>query len=285
MRWIFAVFFGLAALGVAVGFAGRLHPAGDSFALLRPVLGLLCVLGLIIVRPRWLRAALAAAGFSAAITIFPVFASQTGGDDLRLYAKNLWWANRNFAAIAADIRDAHVDVVMLQEVSDRNEGILALLAEDFPHQHVCDFSGWSDIAVLSRTPFQGAPRCSDRRALAAAPIHIDGQLVWIGSVHIPWPWPYESADNEAAAEALFKDVDAPIVLAGDFNIFPWTTRVNRMAEVSKTVIAGPVQPTYTLKNVPIPIDHVLSPGGGTIERRPLLGSDHRGLVADVSLQR
>lgn len=284
MRWIIGIFFGVAALGVAIGFGGRLHPAGDSIALLRPVLGALCLLGLIVVRPKWLRATLAAAGISAAVTILPVFASQKSGDDLRLYAKNLWWANEGMGAVAQDIRAAEVDVVLLQEVSFRNEDIMDLLVSDFPYQHRCATNKWMSKAVLSRTPFEGEQKCSEERGIALAAVNLNGVKIWVGSLHIPWPWPYESDDNEAAVEALLSDLDAPVVIAGDFNAFPWTARVNRIVDVSDTMLAGPTRPTLTLWNMPLPIDHVLAPGGGTVERRPLLGSDHRGLVADVSLQ-
>lgn len=282
IRFVMNGFFGLAALGVGLGFLGWWWPAGDSLALVRPVFAVLCLVGVFILRPRWLRAVAGVAAMAGAVTILPVFAAQSASGDLRLYAKNLWWANATIADVAADILAADVDVVMLQEVSERNVAVLDLLAGDFPYQHICRYSRWSDIAVLSRTAFAGAPRCSERRAIALAPLDVAGQTVWAASVHIPWPWPYESAGHETEAAMMLQALDAPVVVAGDFNSFPWTARVQRIAVAADIRLAGPAKKTLTLWHLPMMIDHVLAPQGGQIERRPLLGSDHHGVVADVA---
>ncbi len=282
IRFLVNSFFGLAALGVAVGFLGWWVPAWDSLALVRPVFAILCLLGVFLLRPGWLRALVAAAAIAGAVTILPVFAGQKGGGDLRLYAKNLWSGNTNYRAVADDILATDVDIVMLQEVSQRNNRILLLLSGEFPYQHFCERSSWMGDAVLSRLPFAGEPVCSQGRAMALAPLNVGGQRVWAASVHIPWPWPYESADNEAEAAAMLTGLDAPVVVAGDFNMFPWTARVRRIAAAGDLQLAGPAQKTLTLWRMPMMIDHVLAPKGGQVARRPLLGSDHHGLVADVA---
>lgn len=282
IRLFLNCFFGLAALGVALGFLGWWVPAGDSFALVRPVFAGLCLVGVFLLRHKWLRGVLAVAACAGAVTVIPVFAGQTGPTNLRLYSKNLWAANRQMEAVAADILEADVDVVMLQEVSERNGRLLLMLADTFPYQHLCERSAWMGDAVLSRTPFDGAPQCSQSRAMALAPLRIDGQTVWAASVHIPWPWPYESAANEAEAAEMLAHLDAPVVVAGDFNMFPWNARVRRIAAASDARLAGPAHKTLTLWRMPMLIDHVLAPEGGQVTRRPLLGSDHHGLVADVA---
>ena len=80
-----------------------------------------------------------------------------------------------------------------------------------------------------------------------------------------------------------RSLDGKVVVAGDFNIFPWTSRVERITAITKTKVAGPARFTLTYLNIPLPIDFVLSQNGGSIEKRPLLGSDHAGLVADLAL--
>jgi len=281
MRYLVATFFGLAGLGVVLGFLGTIHPAGDSIGLLRPIFGALCLIGIPCVAFRRFRVVLACLGSFAVVTIFPSFIDQNDGTDMRLYSKNIWWANDDVEEIAADILAADVDVVMLQEVSERTQSILPLLADRYPYQHWCSRSRWMGEAVLSRTPIVDAPLCTPDRGAAAAMVEIDGAQVWAVSVHIPWPWPYESADNEADVETLLSQIDGPVVIAGDFNIFPWAARVQRVAKESGTEVVGPTRPTLTLWNMPLPIDHVLASGGGRISKRPLLGSDHHGLVANV----
>ncbi|MHA3913222.1 endonuclease/exonuclease/phosphatase family protein [Halovulum sp. GXIMD14793] len=140
------------------------------------------------------------------------------------------------------------------------------------------------IAVLSRHPFSGPPKCSDWRAVAAAPIMIGGQEVWIVSLHIHWPWPFQSAEAEAAAAGVLTPLQGPTVIAGDFNMLPWTQRVQRIARMTGTRLAGPAQFTFSRRNIPLPIDLVLAPGGGQVRMRPLIGSDHAGVVADISLK-
>ena len=76
-------------------------------------------------------------------------------------------------------------------------------------------------------------------------------------------------------------------MAGDFNSVPWTRRVSRLKSLSRTRLAGPTFVTLRHKRLPlsIPIDFVFAPGGGQVELRPLLGSDHHGLLAKVKLSR
>lgn len=282
LGWLMALL--LLVSGVALGFAGGLHPAWDSLSILRMPMALLCLLTLPVGGPWVLRAALLLAGGAGMVTTLPLWLLSQPSDDLTLYSKNLWFANAQLPALAADIRDSGAEVVTLQEVSERTDEILKLLAVDFPYQHLCRFSGWSGVAVLSKHPIS-TTRCSDRRAVAAAQISRDGQEVWIAAVHLPWPFPYGNAGAADQGVALLDDLTGPVVMAGDFNIFPWADSVRRLNHASGTRAAGPIRPTYMLRGVPLLLDHVHAPGGGVVTTRPLLGSDHRGVLARVSLTR
>ena len=138
--------------------------------------------------------------------------------------------------------------------------------------------------MLSRYPLSDGHLCSERRAISAVQVQLPDRTVWAASVHIPWPWPHDASRAEAAARKVLAQMDGPIVVAGDFNSMPWTARIGQIARKTKTKLAGPMRHTYTLMHTPISIDHVLAPGGGTVERRPMLGSDHAGLVAQVELE-
>lgn len=203
---------------------------------------------------------------------------------LRIYSKNLLVDNQQVDALAQDILAAKPALVMLQEVSPRNESILELLREDFPHQHRCNFAEkWLSIALLSRHAFAGEPRCTKDRALAAAPVDLEGQRFWAVSVHAPWPWPKPTASHEEEALRLLQQLDAPIAMAGDLNTLPWTHRVTAMQAASSTTRAGPPRASLSLGPLPLAIDMAFAPGGGSLMLRPKLGSDHAGLVADLSL--
>ncbi len=268
---------------VAAGFGGGLHRSMDTLALGRPLFGLACLIGIFATGSILLRLLFCSTAILAIGTIVVFLIPQDDGKDLRVYSKNLWFWNDEIPAVVADIEAAQVDVVMLQEVSKHNVAILDQLQNSFPYQHVCRFSEWLGAAVLSRYPIDGRPKCSIWRAMAAAPIRINNERVWIVSAHVPWPWPLGSSRNEQAAVILLNSLEGKIVVAGDFNTFPWTGRISRIARITDTKVAGPVTPTMHILHIPLPLDLVLAPEGGSIAKRPLLGSDHAGLVADVGL--
>ncbi len=271
-------------LAVLFGFAGALHPVFDSLSLLRLPLAVACLLVLVFPMGARLRLMLAATVMLGAGTTVPMFFGAQDGGDLRIYSKNIWYGNREIEALAADIRDSGADVVTLQEVSRVNRAMLTTLRDIYPHQHVCWFSGWSGIAVLSRAPI-AQTACSERRAVAAAQIDLGQGPFWVASIHLNWPFPYSNARSGAAAEDLIGQLQGPVVMAGDFNIFPWASSVQGMQQAAALQVAQPVRPTFDLRGVPLLLDHVHAPGGGTVQYRGLHGSDHIGVLADVSLTR
>ena len=273
----------LSALLIAGSFAGGIHRSFDVLAMVRPALCLGCALGIIAAKQSLLRFTFFAIFLAAFASVLLFFLPQKPGGDFRVYTKNLWFANNQLPVLVKDIKQANVDAVMLQEVSDQNRHVLDLLRDEFPHQHLCRFSNWSGVAVVSKRRHISKPKCSTSRALAAVLTESNGETLWLVSAHIPWPWPWDSSRNEIAAEELLRSLDGKVVVAGDFNIFPWTSRVERITAITKTEVAGPARFTLTYRNIPLPIDFVLSPNGGSIEKRPLLGSDHAGLVADLAL--
>ncbi|MCK0094186.1 endonuclease/exonuclease/phosphatase family protein [Yoonia sp. F2084L] len=270
-------------LALILSFAGALHPAFDSLSLLRLPLAIVCLLFLVFPMGMRLRLMLAACVMLGAGTTVPMFFGADDADDLRIYSKNMWFRNGQLAALADDIRDSDADVVALQEVSRGNRVMMAALRDVYPHQHICTFSGWNGVAVLSREPILQT-RCSDRRALAAVQLDRGQGPMWVASVHLSWPFPYGNATSAQSAIEVLDALDGPVVMAGDFNIFPWANSVQGMQQTADLKVAQPVRPTYDLRGVPLLLDHVHAPGGGTAQYRGLLGSDHLGVLADVSLK-
>ncbi|KIT17783.1 endonuclease/exonuclease/phosphatase family protein [Jannaschia aquimarina] len=274
----------LALVLVWIGFLGGFIEPLDTVAIHRPVYGLVCLAAMFLVRSRLLRLSFGATLAVVLATTIPPFLPDPPGTDLRLYTKNLLRSNDRLDVVADDIREAAPDVVMLQEVSDDTRPILDMLKTDYPHQHHCPYVDWGGIALLSRTAFEGEPHCSAERGVAVAPVAPKGTRLWAGSVHLPMPWPMKRPDNRETVLDVLEALEGPVVLAGDFNQMPWSARVREVGEVHGLSLAGPVMPTHRLWGVPIPIDLVLAPRGGRIERRGKLSSDHAGLVADVALQ-
>ena len=284
MRNAILLFGFVSLLALLFGWTSGVHRSADTIAMLRRVFAVVLLMAGLAAKTRIMRFTFGLAGAFGLASALVFLLPQDPGTDLRLYAKNLLFRNDQIDALQRDISAAKVDVVMLQEISERNAGLKTLLATEFPHQHKCQFTGKIAIAVLSKHPFVSAPKCTQARALAAAQIDLDGRPVWVVSAHIPWPWPFDHAAAEQDAEALLATLQGDIVVAGDFNTFPWSPRLQRIRAMTNTRVAGPTHPTLAYRRMPLPLDHVLAPGGGAVSYRPLLGADHRGLVADISLQ-
>jgi endonuclease/exonuclease/phosphatase (EEP) superfamily protein YafD len=105
--------------------------------------------------------------------------------------------------------------------------------------------------------------------------------VWMVSIHLHWPWPYTQADHVATLLPVLAELEGPVVMAGDFNMVRWADSVRRMGAAARSLPAGPSAGTYTGFDpiMRLPIDHAFAPGGGRLELRPALGSDHLGLLA------
>ncbi|MEP6019397.1 MAG: endonuclease/exonuclease/phosphatase family protein [Paracoccaceae bacterium] len=286
-RRFFSIIAWLAMSGLVAGFFAPMHPSLDSLALLRPIFIALCLTGILAFKRSWLRRGFLAVLVVSFVNAIPMADAVPASSDLRVYSKNLRYDNAQVEALFEDIQAAGADVLMLQEVSSVNETLLTRLRATFPYQTRCRARAGVAIVVASRFAFEGTPICSQRKALAIAKVSINEQSVWLASVHIPWHWPVRSHVNEKQAEDLLMSLEGPIVMAGDFNSVPWTHRVSRLKSVSRTRLAGPTFITLRHSRLPlsIPIDFVFAPGGGQVELRPLLGSDHHGLLAKVKLSR
>ena len=284
IRLVLLLVGSLFCLGVGFGFAGAVHPAADTLSLVRMPLGAVCLLMALLRGLGAMRVVLLVAGLAAAVTTVPPwFAGQPGGE-LTLYNKNLWYRNPELPALAADIVASGAEVVTLQEVSRSTNALLDILVQDYPHQHLCDFNRWAGIAVLSKHPIADQT-CSSRRAAAAAQIIKDDQLVWVVSVHLQWPFPYLNKATSTAVTDVLERLDGPVVVGGDFNIFPWASSVQDIRRASGTQMAGPLWPSYVLNGAPLFLDHAYAPGGGEVTYRPLLGSDHYGVLARLRLEK
>ena len=276
----------ISALGVWACFLGPLHTAFDTAALMLPAFVLAALPGLFIARSRFVVWVLGASVVTGAAYLLPPLAAQRPGADLRLYSKNLLQGGDFSPGLAQDILAADADVVTLQEASPGHAPLFNALRVQFPYQHVCDRQPSYTIAVLSRHPFTGPGTCSSPSGVGMVRIDLRGTQVTVASVHMPWPWPYDSGDNEAEVKRILAAAPRPMVIAGDFNSLPWTGRILPLAHATGTRLAGPMRLTLRRAQfpLPLPLDHALAPGGGATQTRPAYGSDHLGLVADLSLR-
>lgn len=273
-----------AAILLGIGYAGWLHPAGDSFAVFRPQLaGLLLASVVLAAWPNPVKLIAGAFAIWAGVSVFwPRSNPPQDESGLALYQQNLRFSRADHEAWLQAVEHANVDLLTLQEVSDRNRIVLDRLSDRFPTQVYCDFAAVGGVAVLARYPAVPATQtCSEGLGLAAIQIETpDGQL-WLVSLHLHWPWPYRQSAQLDALQQILEAFDGSVVIGGDFNSVAWSHALSRVERATGTRRIGPKAATFSVKGVRLGIDHVLTSldGASIVEVQPRLGSDHHGLIA------
>ena len=294
---MFRKFLTLAALlslaALALGFTGRWHPLGDSLAVFR-LPNILVSTALIFALPkgRYIIAGLLIILLSAASMGIYYWPQEIEEDThLRLYQKNLLFSASNRAALMADILQTNPDVITLQEVQigeDYAENIAFLdeISAAYPHSTHCPSAPIGGVSMFSRWPILSA-KCLDTRGFGAIKVQAPSGPLWIVSMHLFWPYPHGQADQVQRALKDIKTLKGPKIIAGDFNMVPWSRSVKSIERASDTHIARPIIHSFDLPfiGLPIPIDHVLLPKGAMAktERRGKKGSDHYGVLVNFTL--
>ncbi len=275
----------LAIILVFLGYLGGFFAFGDSFAVGRgPAVAAVLILAIAasfyVMRVAAFWSILFALYAGAPVVMATLWPGPAG--EFTLYQKNLRFDNHHLTDLVADIRAANPYAVTLQEVSEPNLALLAALSDSLPHQLVCPFETVGGTAIATRLPqVPGATVCA--KGLAAMQVvwkETQREVpVWIVSVHLHWPWPYEQAEQAMALREVLAGLEGPVIMAGDFNMVSWGASVRGLAQASRTVAAGPSSGSYIAFDpvFRLPIDHAFGPNGGRISLRPDLGSDHLGL--------
>lgn len=291
MRRLVELIFVLTVLAIGVSFAGAIHPIGDSLAVFRFWLALLlvaCAVVLLIGRRGALLALLAACGVAALPIVVGKLSSKPRGDlAYTLYQKNLLYSNAEMADLSQDILNSGADFVTLQEVFHKLEPAYNRLAQNYAAALLCQNNGVGGNAVLSRWPMvEGTDTCIKNTGFALMQVETPDGPVWVASLHLPWPYPFQQHEQVDRIVPVLNALNGPVVVAGDFNMVPWSHAVRQIEKAARSERAGPVVRTLTKTAgiLRLPIDHVLVPGGqGLMEIRPLLGSDHLGVVMHFNL--
>ena len=205
-----------------------------------------------------------------------------------LYQKNLLLSGKTPEAIADDILATSADLVALQELSPRNHAALTWLFEAYQNDEICPGRKNRGVAILSDWEIvEGSVQCFPDLDLVLAQVVSDDGKIWFGSVHLRWPYPRGQHSQAKKIEKVLVGLKGRVIIAGDFNMVPQGSSVRRIERAIGAKVSGRIQTTFPHFGplVPLPIDHVLLPVGtrASVETRPLLGSDHFGLLARFSL--
>lgn len=256
--------------------------------------------------PRWLLAApvLALAGLQMAWpTAWGVVRPEdpAGGAPLSVLAQNVWRSNPDPDAAARTLIGQNADVVVLTEFTPEFQLAFRRAGSDraYPHRILRDRADTQGMAVFSRVPMDGPARQASLfrteatlRPDGAAPVHLV-------AVHVPAPtssgvqgW----AEEFARLTGRVEDLDGPVVLAGDFNATSGNRPFRHLAAAAglrdaQDAGGGGFGGTWSLQSAWPPmlrLDHVMvaRPVGVTaFGFVPALGSDHRGVMAELRFPR
>ena len=271
-------------IGLAGSLAGAWHPAGDSLAVFRPALAVALLLTAPVLRGRAGLAASAVALVALAPILWDLWRPVQGpANGIVVYQKNLRFDLADPAPIIADIRASGAGIVFLEEVSWRNLAVSERLKAGLPYQLICPGDTTGAIAILSRWPLDRRD-CVPKSGLASARARTPMGAVSVAVLHLTWPWPYGQAAQLDTLMPKIRGIAQPALVGGDFNMVPWSRAVRAIASATGTAPLGPLRTTFMLKGIyPMAIDHVLIPRGwaGRGGTRPLLGSDHRGVLTRI----
>jgi endonuclease/exonuclease/phosphatase (EEP) superfamily protein YafD len=216
---------------------------------------------------------------------------------LRIASINVLFHNTHYDRVAAFLRQARPDAAVLVEITPAWRAALDSLRDEFPWQYYAE-SGHhhGGTLLLSRWPIERTgtvPMGPHADPTIAALLNVRGRTLHLIGVHPSWPLgPAVSTErNRELIElaALARATPAPLVMAGDFNVTPFSPHfrdfIGRSGLHWTAQGAGwqPTWPTF-LPVGGIQIDHMfVSPaidvqrfarGGG-------IGSDHRPILVDL----
>jgi endonuclease/exonuclease/phosphatase (EEP) superfamily protein YafD len=221
-------------------------------------------------------------------------ATSNGKVCLRVAQMNLYQHNERHAAALQAALDTHADLISVQEVDSVWAQVLPQgLGALYPYHHMEPQHDCYGIAVFSKLPLRGADvlRIGGRPAITAVVSTADGP-VRILAVHATSPGSYgEFRDRQeqlGLLADLVSDSGMPMVVLGDLNTVSWDDAFRQLCSKAKLHEGGgaPCDTWPATLGLPLtPLDHVLvTPQLGVASTRsfPIPGSDHRGLVADIT---
>ncbi|MEX0286973.1 MAG: endonuclease/exonuclease/phosphatase family protein, partial [Paracoccaceae bacterium] len=227
----------LSTITAIAGFFGHVHPIGDSLAVFQLPLALIGAVLLWRAPLVLLTPAACIAAISVAIVFTPKLSTATPGP-YTVYQKNLLYKLDDPQLLIDDILTRLPDVVMMQEVGEANQRVLEGLKEAYPNQLHCPYGSIGGTAVMTRWPVTGETECAEFGGLSAIKALSPEGPVWLVSLPLRWPYPYPQSNQVWELRPILQALDAPIILAGDFNMVPWSHSVRTILRATGTRYSG-----------------------------------------------
>jgi endonuclease/exonuclease/phosphatase (EEP) superfamily protein YafD len=303
--------------GAAVTLLGMLapiYPPADFINHFRPFIvgaaSALLVAAVGIGEPRIIRVCAVLVALNAALLALPLLWSaepaerraagqalaSAGHRDLKLVTFNTLFGDP--APVARFLLHQDADIVVLQEIAARQATALAaLLRERYPHSHACRPQDRCAAAIFAKQAWIAAgqeewTRDSPEMIWAQFDDADIGRLRVIG-VHLALPLrPDTQTRHVERLIAHRASIPGPILIAGDFNMTPWSYRLQRLLASTGLrrhatfLRSWPTDRQFRLPAPAFLIDHVLTTpdiASVSIRTGPEVGSDHLPVIARVRL--
>lgn len=296
----------VASAATILGFLGRFSWFFDLFSHFR-VQYLLALLTLGILHALGRRRRMAAVFLLFACVNFalvlPLYLGATGKPEtdapvMRAMLINVHTQNGDAGRVAAAIRAANPDLLVLEEINARWMADLARLSDSYPHSIVQSREDNFGIALFSKFPldYGGVVAVGDAGvpSLVASVTLAQTNLLVIATHPIPPAGREYSRWRNNQLDRLRDNVrpSHPVLLLGDLNVTPWSAHFRRLVACTglrDSARGFGVQPTWQFYNpfLRIPLDHCLhSQEVVIVDRRvgPDVSSDHRPLIVDFALR-
>jgi endonuclease/exonuclease/phosphatase (EEP) superfamily protein YafD len=215
-------------------------------------------------------------------------------------AANVYDSNRTPHKVLDFVRHHEGDIVILIDAKrERWNAAVADISALYPYR-APPWKEGAPIILFSRYPvfrYESVQSPGGERPYLEVDLAIDEQVVTVLGVHPASPTLTDSSDSRERNRSLnhigrsVRDRDRPLIVAGDFNITPFSPHFRDMMTASGLRNAAQGQgwiPTWPRQFWPIrvPIDHVLIRGPFAVQsltRGPSIGSDHFPVIADLKL--
>lgn len=283
-----------AAIGGLAPTAGRWLALLDVASALAPVwalLGVLCGGGTLALGRRWL------GGVIVLVSALPMLlfllatspsAPTSARPQLDLLTLNVEWPHDNVDAVLALVRDADPDVFVAQELTEPWVDRLSELHPAYPHRLLRPrFEHWG-LGIYSKGPFEALPPPADAD-LAEHTLWVDLGCARLVAVHTHRTRPFETARRNRQLRALAAELHrrpTPTVLAGDFNVGPYSWHLRDFIEGADLVRSGDALGGTFGPASALTLDHVLVTNGISVTDYAVgrdVGSDHRPVRATLHL--
>ncbi len=265
------------------------------------ILAAAAVIGLSL--PRWRTGAalaLALAGFLG-ISVWALTWGRDSGPEkplapgeraLKVMSFNTWLRNRDWRAVADEVRRQNPDVAVMVEFGTEKAPLLDDLAAAYPYRAHCLNVVYCHLAIISKYPFTRSEARTRWRGPPYVRVQFGPELggLTLFGVHTIRPPYFRSQFKQIQAMAkVLARTKGPRMVAGDFNATPASEMLRTFAETSglKRLTFLPSWPARFGPFPQIAIDHMFVSSGVRALVRPIIGdnagSDHYPVIDTVAV--